>query len=306
MADLVADITSGLQSLKPKAQEAVARRARSAILDLKASEILTFVTPSGRRIAPEANPDYAKALIAFVREKPHDGYYLDSAATPKITAATEDALSTFLGSEEAISAMTARLSAGASANLATKEIIQDEAKWIGKEILDTTGVSAKGEFATQLATATADQASALLQTSAGKAIVAGISKAVATSAGKVLITKLVVAAAGKVAASTMLKTLIATIVKKIGVAVLTKAVLIKLVLVAVPALAAVHIPVFWIVAPLVIAFVAYEMGHLPQKLADKLPPEISSKIGDHWDEISRQVAEAVMVEAAKRAVQKAA
>lgn len=94
--------------------------------------------------------------------------------------------------------------------------------------------------------------------------------------------------------------------KKVGIALLIKTVVIKVLATVAPALIAAKIPIFWIIAP-VIGFLIYkEVKNMPAKLAEKIPPEIGSEIERTFPEIARKFAEMILADTVRELVQQPA
>lgn len=301
MSSLETQIAEGLMSLASDARAAVEAEIRTTIRASSPGEILTFVTERGEKFPPAVSKDYVSRLWEFATQS---GSGADSAITERIVAATQRSLSGFLSSEATQEALANVLrDIGKSGDEAVRSNIREQVQFVRNEAAAGVLVTPGAQMAELVAGAAMDQASAILQTAAGKAILIAIGKAMATTAGKVVVVRLLQASVAKVLASAAIKSFVVAIIKKIGITALVKVTLAKILVVAIPALAVVHIPIFWIVAPLIGAFLLYEMNHLPDKLANKLPGEVGAKVEEEWPAISREIASSILLEAARRATE---
>ncbi|MCC7421019.1 MAG: hypothetical protein IT428_12120 [Planctomycetaceae bacterium] len=296
--DLAAQIADQLTSqYGATVRSSVEASVRETILSFKASEVLTFVTPDGRTFSPAATTSYLKALWCFARGNPYEGVELDSIITQPIVQSTERVLVEALNSPDVRQIIAQTIAPGPQVNEELQSTLGSESAWITREVLSTAGVSPLGAASDQIASQASALAHDLMHSAAGKTVIAGVAKAAATTQGKVLLAKLVTMAAGKIAASTAMKVLIVSSLKKVGIALLIKTVLIKVLATVAPALVAAKIPVFWIILPILGGFIYYEMAHIPQKLADKVPGEIGDAISRAFPEIARKFAQMILAEA---------
>ncbi|MFM7923038.1 MAG: hypothetical protein ACKPJJ_22680 [Planctomycetaceae bacterium] len=132
-----------------------------------------------------------------------------------------------------------------------------------REILNAAGLNPVHAIAAPILNQTSSLTNDLLASSAGKAIMGGITKVIMTTQGKLLLAKLTTVAAGKIAASTALKVMIVATLKKVGIVVLIKAAVVKILATVAPALVAAKIPVFWIIAPVIGILIYREIQKMP-------------------------------------------
>ena len=272
-------------------------RARATILNTSASEILTFVTPYGTRIEPTASIEYVKALFAFVRGKPHEGEELDSAITQPIVEATQAALIESLNSDLVQAAIRRSIAPEHTVGTEIRATVDKEAKWIINEAVSASGIHPLGPLGDQVSAFASERAAEILHSALGKTVIAAFAKIAVTAQGKVIIARLITTGAAKVAASTALKSVVLAAVKKVGVAVLVKALVVKILATLLPAVIAAKIPVFWIVLPLIAAFIVHDMKKMPTKLAEVIPGKIAAQIRTAFPEIARDFAHLVLGEA---------
>lgn len=300
--NLVDEIAEGLvRAIGPDMRQNAERGARSVLQNSKASRIMTFVTPTGRRYAPawdlDDAPDYAKAVWCFVREKPMNGAQLDSAITQDIVDAIEEAVTKTFNSDKAASVVADTLArAGASAGAVRKEM-RNDAAWVSREIVALSGVSPAAAVSDQISDIAAQQASDLLNTTAGKALLATIAQVAASTVGKVVIMKMIQTSAIAITKSTAAKAAVGAALKKVGIVLIVKAVIVKAVAAMAPGLLTIKIPIFWILAPIVAFFVHHEMKNMPSKLAEKVPPQVGARIEASFPEMARSFAQMLLAQA---------
>jgi hypothetical protein len=292
-------IADGLiREIGPEARKNAEAAARQALLNSEAETILTFVTPGGTRYRPSVDADYAKALWCFVREKPMDGRPLDSAVTEPVVQAIESSVLQTLNSEKASQVVAGALAQAAALSQTTvRSELKQDAKFISKEIISLSGMSPAAIVADQITDIASQQAMDVLNTSAGKALLAAIAQVASTAMGKVMIMKLIQASAITLAKSTALKAAVLGALKKVGILVVVKTVIVKALAVMAPGLLTVKIPVFWILLPFVGLFIAHEMGNMPNKLAKELPGKVGGEIDKAFPAMARSFAEMILAQA---------
>ncbi|MEZ6043937.1 MAG: hypothetical protein R3C20_25885 [Planctomycetaceae bacterium] len=302
--DFVAEISSQLVSnFQTEIRRRTEERTRSTILSVRASEILTFVTPSGRRIEPDVSREYVEALWSFARGNKFQGGELDSAVTQPILKATEDALVEVLNSEAARKVIAESIAPYDGVTESVQGVVGSESIWATREILATAGINPLSFATDPIMNQTSAVAHDLLASTAGKAIMGSIAKIALTAQGKILLARLITAAAGKIAASAAMKVMIMGALKKVGIALIVKAVVVKVLATVAPALIAAKIPIFWIIAPVIGLLIYKEVKNMPAKLADKIPPEIGSEIERTFPEIAREFAQMILADTVRELAQ---
>ncbi len=305
--DFVEQIAQQLiTEIGPKVRATVEEASRREILSCTATQVLTFfASKPGEIIEPAASPQYLKALYCFARGQQYEGGEIDSIVTVPIVKATENALVEVLNSSDVRDLVVKTVTTREDVSSTVKGVLGGESKWIASELLETAGISPLGFASDQIAQHAATAASDLLASTTGKAIIAAIAKVALTTQGKLLLAKVITTVVAKVAASTALKVMVVSALKKIGVAFLIKAVLVKLLATALPALVAAKIPIFWILLPILGAFIYYEMKHIPDKLAAKIPPQIGAEVERSFPELAHKFAEMIVADMMKELVQQA-
>jgi hypothetical protein len=294
-------ISQAIQSRKDELLPALRSAVRGSLASLEPADALTLRLMSGdaevRRLRPAASTEYAGALISFCREKPYNGYTVDSGVTPRVVAVVEEALLSFYTSEEMGSTVANAVLQEIRDKAAVSGIVQEEMgnnrDWLMHEINTLASLDTSSSIAGQLAEATAQQIHDFFQTAMGKQIVLVIGKVMATSTGKVLVVKTVQIAIAKVMASAALKTALLATIKKVGIGILIKTVIGKALVALLAIVGIAHVPVAWIILPILAGFLAYEYVTFPEKLADRVPDEvvrvIESKFGELNDSIARSI-----------------
>lgn len=115
----------------------------------------------------------------------------------------------------------------------------------------------------------------------------------ATSAGKTLIIQTLQIAVAKVMASAALKAALVSLLKKVGVGILIKSAVGKALIAMLAVIGFANVPVFWILVPLLSAFLVYEYNTFPKKLAAKIPYEVERIIREQFDLIAEETAQQI-------------
>jgi hypothetical protein len=297
MNELVSTMTAELVSeLGPKVRSSVSSAVRKSVLAASPAEVMTFVTPGGTRYAPEVSVDYVKALWSFVRGQDFDGRPLDSALTKPITAAVEGAIVIELNSDDARSIVSRAVTKSTEVNTDVRSTFAGGAELLAEQIGNYVGMFSGSAVADQVANAATGSAADILNTTSGKMIVAGIVQVAGSASGKALISALVKSSAAKVAGATLLKAGVAAGLKKIGLVILIKAVIMKVLAVLLPGVVLAKIPIFWVLLPIIGAFIAHELSSMPKKLAEKLPGPVSEQVGGNFAEIAKSFSEMVLAD----------
>lgn len=305
--DFVSEITRQLVTqLGRNAGENAESATRQAILNVRAAEILTFVTPKGQRIQPAVSGEFVEALWCFARGIRFRGVELDSAVTQPILTAAENSLVDLLNSDRARQIIVNAVTSAETVRETLQMHVGSETEWATREILNTAGLNPLNTIAEPVLNQTATLPHDLLATSTGKAILGGLAKVIMTTQGKLLLAKLITAAAAKIAASTALKIMVVTTLKKVGIAVLIKTAIIKLLATVAPALLAAKIPVFWIIAPVIGVLIYREIQKMPQKLAEKIPPLIAVEIERSFPNIAAEFARMILADTVRDVLQSTA
>ncbi len=274
-------------------ENAVAEKLRSLTPKESLSLRVLFDTP--KVIAPAASKEYGGALLAFLREKEYQGAKVDSAVTPVVLDVIESQIIAFYSSElvtEAIiDGIVSEVQSAADAGGAVRSGIQENMDWLRHEY-STLSVDTSYSMSGILIDTSVAQIKTFLASSTGKALIAGISKAMATTAGKIALKKILTVVVQKVMASAAIKTAIVAIIKKVGIAVLIKTAIGKAFIALLAVVGIAHVPAVWILLPLIVGFLAYEYFQFPEKLAKKLPKEIRAAVDEKFGELNEKISNA--------------
>lgn len=294
-------ISTAIQSRKGELLPRLESAVRASLSSLEPADALTLRLMRDdvevRRLRPAASSEYAGALISFCREKTYEGYTVDSGVTPRVVAVVEDALLSFYTSDAVGNAVAEAVLEEIRAKSAVSSVVQREmaenGDWLAREIGTLAKLDTSTSIAGQLADATAQQIHHFFQTAVGKQIILVIGKVMATSAGKTLVVKTVQIAIAKVMASAALKTALLATIKKVGIGILIKTVIGKALIGLLALVGIAHVPLVWIILPILAGFLVYEYQTFPRKLAERVPTEvvrvIDGKFGELNDSIARSI-----------------
>lgn len=242
------------------------------------------------------NPAYALRLIAFCRGKQYNGNNLDSGLTkPVINIVSKKFEQLYEKNDEKI------------AKAILEYMLQDEV--IQKSLVDTIINSATSKQITdqvksKAATLILSQIKEALQVALAKGSLLGVGKAVGAIAAKPIAAKIAAllvkfillhlkTVIAKVLASAAIKTLIATAVKKFLLAALVGAI-VKFIAAkfGISASAA----FMWILIPVIVGYVAYEIWTFPKHLGEKVGDKIYDDLSDKYSQINEDVFTKIVTE----------
>ncbi|MBB5084133.1 hypothetical protein [Nonomuraea endophytica] len=278
-------LVDALGERAPQLRSTIESRVSSAISARTTSELLTLTVTEGghtRTVSPSPTPDYAKSLFHYV--KGTGGAAISCRIEDVVEAAVVAATTEFYQSEETMSALAEVLGRQLVENTAIHHILEEEfrdlAAHVQREVKDSITLSTHttvGEQAADMALASATHA---MHTTLGATVAALLAKALALPMVKVAVAK----AVGAVLASAAFQKVLIILLKKIGVALVLKMLLVKLFGAGAGAL------VGFIVIPLIVAFLVYEWNTFPQKIAAKMSGQVAGKLVDQSADLNRQVA----------------
>lgn len=242
------------------------------------------------------HPGYALRLIAFCRGAKYDGNEIDSGLTePIIGIVSRQFERLYQTNDEEI------------AKAILEFIVQDKA--LSKGFVDTIVNSAAankitGEIKARAATLILLQIKDVLQIALAKGALIAVGKTVAAVASKPIATKIAMmlvkfialhlkGVIAKVLASAAIKAIIATAVKKFILAALT-ATLVKAIAAkfGISASAA----FLWILIPVIVAYIAYEVVTFPQHLGGKVGDKIVEDLSSNYGKINEDVFDRIVTE----------
>lgn len=248
---------------------------------------LRYVTEGGayETLLPKANREYAQALLAFTISKKREGAGIDSYLTPLITKVIEDEFIAFYSDEkrlkEVLDIVEKRLGAireeyrmqsALYENLDMENIQEFQKRHLGAGKMTKFVL---GKLSTETALEAFKRIAAILGKSSYKAVIVNMGKTILSS--------------GIVA---FIKPIVLGVLAKIGLAAIAKSAVAKAlaVIIGIGSVTA-SIPAAYILLPVVLAFLSYEIYALPKKLAVKLPPEISRKLEVDFKRINERIVE---------------
>lgn len=301
--DVFSQFKSNLDAKASAARSAVESRVRAAILNATATQIVTLRTASGQVMAPGASIEYVKALWCFMRGTPYRGGDVESVINEPIMAAVQSALSDVLLSAEALTAMVASPQLPEISGVigsAARELTAEDVAWLRREFSAAMGLPGAETVQTKVAMIAAENAALFFKSAAGVAALKVIGQLMGTTAGKVLVVKLLNAAAAKAVASAAFKAMVLGFVKKAGLVMLIKAGLGAALAAGLPMHRLHRLPPLVIPAVLlglIGVFLAHEIWKMPQRLAETLPAQVGQKIGEQWGELTQLYLSALTEEA---------
>jgi hypothetical protein len=291
-------ISAAIRSRAPDLFKVIRDDVQTRLKKLAPSEALTFRLLDGdlelRRVAPEASKEYASILIAFCRGHKYNGYSLDSAVTPVVLETVESTLLDFFASEsvgQAVSeAITRQFTEAQAGKKTVAQELNENVDWAKQEVATLLNYGTVDSIALQIVNLGADQIHEFLASSIGKQLILAVTKMMATSAGKTFLINAMKMAIAKIMTSVALKAAIISLLKKVGVGILIKSAVGKALVAILAVVGLAHIPVFWVLVPLLLAFLTYEYKTFPEKLAAKLPQEVERIIRGQFDVVSDHAA----------------
>lgn len=268
----------------------------STLGNLTPSEALTIRLVSGestlRRIAPGATIEYARALLAFMRQREFNGCEVDSAVTPVVLDVVEKQVIAFYSSHDVTEAIIAgiveQVHGMSDPTDAIRSEIRENLDWLRKEYTALT-VDSSYSLAGTLIDVSAHHIQEFLSSATGKVIVAGIVKAMSTTWGKIALQRLLTAVIQKVMASAALKSAILTTIKKVGIGILIKTAIGKALVALLAAVGIAHVPIAWVILPIIGVFLAHEYFTFPRKLAERVPSAIRNAMNDRFGELNERI-----------------
>lgn len=316
------EVVSCLADVLPSAQRNIESRLQTELRDnCTPKEILTFVTPSGKRYEPSATVDYFWAFVNFLRKRPYKNEPIASLSNTRVISATSAAIAESLTGEEFVNAL--RKAARHIQSLDDKGlggVRRISESWLRKQLKAATK-EAGGEVLVEGAShVTAIAITAFLATTAGAAVLAFIVQQAQTHAGMLAIRAALYQALhsgllthGALLHHSFVAPLLIGVTQDIAIDQtkdyvvehikdeITDAAVAK---VAAGILAAVA----FLLAIAVLAYKAYRLverlakaaNELPAKMAETLPPKVAEEVGRNWNEISETFVKTLVLAEARR------
>jgi len=244
-----------------------------------------------------AEKRYASALIAFVRKKPFEGFALDSALTDSTAEVVADAFSRRIGAKadaiaekllpllvsdtrfvSGLSAAIISAYSGPVPRILQKKVVAVLTTKLGTVLSQTIDTTTTATIKASLIKLTATSISSPIAIKVASSIVGSLMTTL-----KPIIIKLLTSTAFKAAIVTKLKSIIVgsmlgAFIKIVGV---------KLGLTTAGS-------VMWILIPLVIAWIIYEISHFPDKLAAKVADSVAEDLLGNFADTTRSLSETLV------------
>ena len=242
----------------------------------------------------EVMDGYTPRFIAFLQKKSYKGYTVDSVLTDGVVDLVTRKFSSFYkDNSDCISKPL------------LKQLLKDHVfvEQLSKQVVEISNSTLPSVIKSQMASVIIHH----LENSMNVNIAQSCGHVIATSTTQIMavtatlpISKAMVAvmaksmavfmkaAIAKVLASTAMKTMMMTAVKKIVAAKIIAGLI---------ALVGTHLggmSVAWIVAPLLAAFIAYEVTHLPQKMGKKVSEAVVAELSGEFEKINKSVAQQIV------------
>lgn len=260
------------------------------------AECLTIVENGYRWEPSDALDGYIPRFISFIRGKIYEGRELDSALTERIVSITTSSYN-----EHVQAHSTAIVKPVLEELFNNKVVVESLAaqivdKWKGtisvvlrKKLIAILVHKIEESIGDNIVHASSNAVSTICSKVVAVAVSIPISKSVAILLAKnmAIMLKGVIA---KVLASATFKTMMATMVKKFVAA--------KIIAIVVSLIGAkmAGISIGWILAPLIIAFIAYEINTLPQKMAEKISNAVVDELSGKFTNLNHNVSTSIVSE----------
>lgn len=299
---VIESIINGLGERKEKFLNEVQRSINSKISNSSISDCLSVTvrhSSSNTNWYPSEILDgYLPRFIAFIRKKDYNGCVVDSYMTDKVVEIVISKFNEFYTNNSDLIArplldllLTNRTIATALSN----HIIEATNGTLPSAIKSKLSTLLIHKLDSALGGGIIDSASHAVSGLTTKAVAAIAAIPISKSLMVVLMKHFAFLMKGviaKVLASAAIKTMLATTVKKIvAVKIIGAAITLFASKVGLTTSGAV---VGWIVAPLIIAFLAHEVISLPRKMGEKVASEVRAELSGHFTKINRNVVTAIV------------
>ncbi len=284
----------------------IRQKVRQRVGNLDPSTCISFELYDGSRfkryVNLEASEEYARVLIAFMREKDYNGYRIESRITPTALDAAEEAIIEFYSDEKIQSAIskeiTRQLQESKIIQTALKTDINTNQEWLKHEFNTILAGNAATSIAGQSIDTLATSMSHFFSSAIGKSIIVSIGKIMGTQMGHMLL-RYIATAVSKALASTAFRSAIIATIKKIGIGILIKTVVGKAIIALLAMIGISSVPIVWIILPLIAGVLYFEYKNFPSKLSDKLPDSIADGIMSNFNTLNLDVSNNIIKGVAK-------
>ncbi len=293
-------IIKELGSHKSQFLDQVQRKIYNNIASLSSADCLTIVEKKSyydKTWEPSDSLDgYIPRFIAFLRKKNYDGNELDSILTDKVVGIVVSTYNSFVQEHKDIfikPILEETFKNNLIANTIAKQAVE---RW-----KSTVPQAIKQKLVTALVHKIEDSISTNIVHASSDAVATAASKIIATTA-TIPITKSIAimlskhmalflkVVVSKVLASAAFKTMMATMVKKfVAVKVLS------IIITSIGAKLA-GISIGWILAPLILAFIAYEVSTLPRKMAKSISEAVVMELDREYNGLNTTISTSIVAE----------
>lgn len=299
---IIADIINGLGEGKEKFLTEVQNSINSMISNSSISDCLAVTvrhTSSNTNWYPREILDgYLPRFIAFIRKKDYNGCVVDSYMTDKVVNIVISKFNEFYTKNSDIIAqplLELLLTNRTIATTLSNHIIEATNGSLPSAIKSKLSVLLIHQLDSALGGGLIDSASHAVSGLTAKAVAAVAAIPISKSLMVVLMKHFAFLMKGviaKVLASAAIKTMLATTVKKIvTVKIIGAAITLFASKVGLTTSSAI---VGWIIAPLIIAFLAHEVMSLPRKMGEKVSNEVRAELSGKFSQMNRNVVTAIV------------
>lgn len=265
----------------------IKEQLRKTILNLDPSDTLSFrlyqENKEVRIVRGFLSLEYIKTLLSFLQKKKYHGYKVDSYITPIVLTVVEQCLVKFYSSNEIQAVISLHISQQIKDNKIIGALIRGE-------ITDESKRKLVSILESQIGKQLAHILIFFCSTAIGQQVISFIHAHVSAGMMSALAHQLGAAISHSVIAGTLKSTII-SLMGHVGISALihTKIGLIIAAFLATIGIAGKAAVFLFILAPIVFGVLAYQYHKFPEKLANKLPPEVSSIVNSKFEEITIKV-----------------
>lgn len=303
--NIVNDVLAKLATKKTDFLDSIKRDIDGYISNLSIRDCLTIVMRNSSGVAvstwypKEALDGYLPRFIAFIRKKKYDGYVVDSYLTDKVVAIVTKHFQRFYTDNTDLLSKTVYenlLKDAVFVNTLCQHIIDASNSTlpaaIRSKLVSVLIHKLEEGLSTDIVSSTAHSIATMTTQVVGVATAIPITKTIAM----VLMKNCAVAMKGivaKILASSAFKTMLAATVKKM-VAVKVLGALITFVGAKI-GLGGGGFALGWVIWPLLVGFIAYEVHTLPGKLGKKISVEVCNELNGQYQYVNRQVVSQIVI-----------
>ncbi len=285
----------------------IEQNIQSVIETMTPEETLSFNLFKDNRLCETVSPSlsnkYAKVMWNFLRGNKYKNYIIDSYITPKVLDCIEKVIIDFYSSKDIIDEIVEIISQNIIENkiikIAIKEGTKDCQDAIKAEIAKQAADAYLGEIKDNIINEITEKVVAFLHTNMMQQLMNIVGTYIATSAGKVLITKMAIVISKSISV-TALKATIMSIVKKIGIGTITKTIIGKAIITILAFLGISGKVAFCLVLiPLIAWILHYEYKNFPTKLAKKIPSKLIDDFSCNFNELNSTIVKGMLRDMSK-------